>query len=278
VLLASWGVPALTKELLAAMPRLQLVIYAAGSVRGFVTPDFWRRGILVSSAAAANAGPTAAFAEAVIVLALKQAWFYLRRKSTGHATLQDTASSGLHGATVGIIGLSRVGRLVLQGLRRHEITRLLHDPTIAASTAQAEGAELVDMMELFRRSDVVSLHAPLLPSTIRLVRGEHLRAMRSGAAFVNTARGAIVCEQELAEALRDRPDLTAFLDVTECEPLALDSPLRRLPNVVLTPHIAGARHRELELLARLACDELDRYLCGQPLAHPVAESDLALQA
>ena len=93
--LGSWGIPRFDAELLAAMPRLRAVFYAAGSVRGFVTPEFWERGIVLSSAVGANAGPTATFAEAMIVLSLKQVWFYLREKRAAWASLADTASSGL---------------------------------------------------------------------------------------------------------------------------------------------------------------------------------------
>lgn len=276
--LGSWGLPRFDAPLLAAMPRLRAVFYAAGSVRGFVTPEFWARRILLSSAAGANAGPTAAFAEAMIVLSLKQTWFYLRERRAEWSQLADTASSGVHGATVGLIGLGRVGRAVAAGLRRHELRLVAHDPTVAPADAARLGVELAPLEEVFGRGDVVSLHAPLLPETVGLVRGAHLRAMRPHATFVNTARGALVDEPALVQALRERPDLTAVLDVTDPEPAPADSPLRALPNVVLTPHLAGARHREIELLGRLACDELARWIQGEPLAAALDEAGVARQA
>jgi phosphoglycerate dehydrogenase-like enzyme len=278
ILIGSWGVPRLDAALLSQMPKLRAVFYGAGTVREFVTPEFWARGIALSSAAAANASPTATFAEAMIVLSLKQTWFYLRNPRPVWPTLDDTPSSGVHGAVVGIIGLSRVGRGVVAGLQRHELRLLAHDPTVSPAEAAQLGVELVSLPELFAQSDVVSLHAPLLPQTIGLVRGAHLRAMRSHTTFVNTARGAIVDEAEMVEVLRARPDLTAVLDVTDPEPAPADSPLRTLPNVVLTPHLAGARHREIELLGRIVCDELERYLAGQPLHWPVTAADAARQA
>lgn len=265
ILVGSWGIPVLDRETLEAMPKLRVVLYGAGSVRGFVTDEFWRRDILLSSAASANAGPTAIFAEAMIILALKQTWFYLRRGVTDWAYLSDTASSGVHAATVGIIGLSSVGRLVIKGLQRHELRILAFDPTVTAEEATRLGVELAELPELFERCDVVSLHAPLLPQTIGLVGADHLRRMKPHATFVNTARGAIVREAELVTVLKERPDLTALLDVTDPEPAPADSPLRKLPNAVLTPHIAGARHREIELVGGLVREELDRYLAGQPL-------------
>jgi phosphoglycerate dehydrogenase-like enzyme len=278
VVIGNWGVPRFTPELLAAMPALQIVCYAAGSVRAFVTPEFWRRGICLTNAVAANARPTATFAEAMILLSLKQTWFYLRERRADWAYLRDTASSGVHRATVGIIGLSRVGREVIRGLQRHEVRILAHDPTVDAAEAARVGVELTPLPELFAKSDVVSLHAPLLPQTDGLVTSDLLRRMRPNATFVNTARGAIVREAEMVAVLRERSDLTAVLDVTDPEPAPADSPLRALPNVVLTPHIAGARHREIELLMRFALDELARHLRGEPLLYPLSESAAAVQA
>jgi phosphoglycerate dehydrogenase-like enzyme len=278
VLVGSWGIPVLDREILEAMPKLRAVLYGAGTVRGFVTEEFWQRGILLSSAASANAGPTAIFAEAMIILALKQTWFYLRRGVADWAYLTDTASSGVHAATVGIIGLSSVGRLVIKGLQRHELTILASDPTVTAEEATRLGVELAELAELFERCDVVSLHAPLLPQTIGLVGAEHLRRMKPHATFVNTARGAIVREAELVAVLRERPDLTALLDVTDPEPAPADSPLRTLPNAILTPHIAGARHREIELVGRLVREELDRYLAGQPLRFALDQARVASMA
>jgi phosphoglycerate dehydrogenase-like enzyme len=278
VLVGSWGIPVLDREILNAMPGLRVVLYGAGSVRGFVTDEFWRRGILLSSAASANAGPTAIFAEAMIILALKQTWFYLRRKKADWAYLTDTATSGVHASTVGIVGLSSVGRLVAQALQRHDLRLLAYDPTVTAEEAARLGVELTSLPELFERCDVVSLHAPLLPQTIGLVGAEHLRRMKPHASFVNTARGAIVREPELVTVMRERPDLTALLDVTDPEPAPTDSPLRALPNVILTPHLAGARHRDIALVGRVVLDELDRFCAGQPLLFALDKARVARMA
>lgn len=278
VLIGSWGIPLLDREILDAMPSLRLVLYGAGSVRGFVTDEFWKRNIALSSAAHANARPTAAFAEAMIILSLKHTWYYLRRNTADWAYLRDTESSGIHGATVGIIGCSRVGQEVIKGLKRHEMTILVCDPTLHPESALELGVELVELAALFARSDVVSLHAPLLPATAGMVRGEHFRLMPRHATFVNTARGGLVKEAELVEVLRSRPDLTAILDVTDPEPAPVGSPLRALPNVVLTPHLAGARHREIDLIGRAVMAELDRYLAGLPLRWSLDEPMVAAMA
>jgi phosphoglycerate dehydrogenase-like enzyme len=125
--------------------------------------------------------------------------------------------------------------------------------------------ESTPLAELFRRSDVVSLHAPLLDETVGLIAGEHLAAMKPGATFINTARGGIVSQDELVEVARRRPDLQFVLDVTEPEPLPPDSPLYALENVVLTPHIAGSVGTECRRMGRYMVEELRRYLAGEPL-------------
>jgi phosphoglycerate dehydrogenase-like enzyme len=124
---------------------------------------------------------------------------------------------------------------------------------------------MVSLEELFRESDVVSLHAPHTDETDGMITGEHIASMKRGATFINTARGGIVREEEMLEVLRKRPDLTAVLDVTEPEPAAADSPVFALPNVVLTPHIAGSLGLECRRMGRYMVDELRRYLNGEPL-------------
>jgi phosphoglycerate dehydrogenase-like enzyme len=272
VLFSGWEGPVLDKPLLDAMPALRAVFYAAGTVRGVVTDAFWARGLPITTAAAANAVPTATFAEAVILLSLKQAWPFLRENCPTWAPFDETPESGVHGGVVGIVGLSKVGRLVARGLRDRGVRVLLADPTVSAEAASAEGYVKATLDEVFERADVVSLHAPWLPSTEGMVTGAHLRRMKRHATFVNTARGAIVREEDLVEVLTERPDLTACLDVTTEEPLPAESPLRTLPNVWLTPHIAGARHRECELLGLMAAEECRRFLAGEPLEAPVSEA------
>jgi phosphoglycerate dehydrogenase-like enzyme len=112
---------------------------------------------------------------------------------------------------------------------------------------------------------VVSLHTPWLKETEGMITGQHIASMRPGATFINTARGAVVREQELIDVLQQRPDLFAVLDVTYPEPPAPDSLLYTLPNVVVTPHIAGPVGDECHRLGRYMVEELWRYLHGEEL-------------
>jgi phosphoglycerate dehydrogenase-like enzyme len=182
---------------------------------------------------------------------------------------------GGYGSTVGLLSLGSVGRLVRERLRPFDLTVLASDPALGPGEAGGLDVRPVGLKELFAESDVVSVHTPLLDSTIGLVTGELITSMPHGGTFINTARGAIVRERELVEALEARPDLQAVLDVTEHEPLAADSKLRHLPNVVLTPHIAGAMGRERRRLGRLLIGELKRYLAGESLEWEIGPAESA---
>lgn len=116
---------------------------------------------------------------------------------------------------------------------------------------------------------MITCHTPWLPETEGLLNGQLFRQMKPGANFINTARGAVVNEPELIEVLRERPDLFAVLDVTWPEPPIAGSPFYSLPNVILTPHVAGTMNDECRRMGRMMVDELERWLAGQPLRHQV---------
>ena len=177
-----------------------------------------------------------------------------------------------------MLGLGRIGRLVAERLRTLAVTTLAYDPVIAPEDAAALGVRLGGLDELFARADVVSCHLPLLPATHRLLGATHFRAMKPGAAFINTARGAVVAEDELIAALRERADLTALLDVTDPEPPPPDSPLLELPNVMLTPHIAGCVGRECRRLGAAIVEDVARYVRGEPIPNEVTQALAALSA
>lgn len=125
---------------------------------------------------------------------------------------------------------------------------------------------------------MVSLHTPWLPETEGMIRGKHFAAMKPGATFINTARGAIVRENEMTDALKSRPDLFALLDVTHPEPPLADSPLLTVPNVIITPHVAGANANECKRNGSYMVDELKRYLRGKPLRFAITKEKAAIMA
>ncbi|MFC4138455.1 MULTISPECIES: hydroxyacid dehydrogenase [unclassified Microbacterium] len=279
VLLTGWGAPVLDAALLARAPRLRALLHAAGSVKHIVTDASWSRGVVVVSAAAANAEPVAELTAAQIVLAARgvpasRRTYHARRDFSA----RESTAFGASGRTVGLLALGEIGRRVAGRLAGTALTLLAHDPYADTAQAAALGLELVDLGELFERSDVVSLHAPLLPATTSLVGRELIERMPRGATLINTARGGLIDEAGLISALRDRPDLTALLDVTVEEPPRADSELWELPNVELTPHLAGSMGGDRAAMGRLVAEELERLIQGVPLQHEVARDRLDLLA
>jgi phosphoglycerate dehydrogenase-like enzyme len=279
LLLSGWRVPRLDAAFLAGAPRLEAVFYGAGSVRAFVTDALWERGIRVMTASAINAIPVSEYALAVILFSLKHGWRLARQARLARAFPDRAGVVGAFESTVGLISLGAVGRLVVERLRPFELRLLAHDPLLTREEGAALGVELCSLREVFERSEVVSCHTPLLDATRGLITGEHLAAMRAGATFVNTSRGAVVREAELIDVLRRRPDLQAVLDVADPEPPPPDSPLYTLPNVVLTPHIAGSMGHERRRLGRAVVEDLRNYVSGLPLRWEVTrERALAMGA
>jgi phosphoglycerate dehydrogenase-like enzyme len=176
-----------------------------------------------------------------------------------------------------VVGASRIGRRVIELLAPFDLDLLVSDPYLDAAAARRLGARLVGLDELFARSDVVSLHAPAVPATRGMIGAALLAAMRTGATLINTARGSLVDQDALVEQLRTGR-IKAVLDVTEPEVTPADSPLWELPNVILTPHAAGALGNELHRLGAVAVDEVARLVAGEPLRHPVDPATLAITA
>ncbi|MFF2570093.1 hydroxyacid dehydrogenase [Streptomyces sp. NPDC058084] len=277
LLLTCWGATPLTPEVLDRAPRLRAVVHAAGSVKHHITDACWARGIQVTSAAAANALPVAEYTLAAILLAGKRVLRSARQYAelrTDQAWIAESASWGNYRRTVGIVGASRIGRRVLDLLRPFDLQVLLHDPYV---TAAPPGVELVGLDELCARSTIVSVHAPQLPATYRMIGASQLAAMPDGATLINTARGSLVDEDALLPHLRSGR-LHAVLDVTDPELPTPDSPLYELPNVLLTPHVAGSLGNELHRMADQALEEVARYARGEPFAEEVRASDLQRSA
>lgn len=279
VIVTSWSMPRVDEQFLALYPRLKAVFCGAGSARGFVTEASWARGVRVITAAAANAIPVAEFTFAHAVLALKRVWQQAAAvKADRRFARSGGPVPGAYGSTVGLIALGRIGRLTARRLQSLGVTTLAYDPCVSPEEAADVGARLVALDELFRTSDVVSCHLPLLPETERMLRAEHFRAMPPGATFINTARGQVVAEDEMIAVLRERPDLFAVLDVTDPEPPRADSTLFDLPNVALTPHLAGSLGRECWRLGESIAADVEHYVRGEPMPNEVLEGEAALMA
>ncbi len=278
VIFAGWGTAVMDEAFMAASPRLRAVFHAGGTIRYFVTEAFWRRGVVVASGAAINALPVVEYTLAAILFSLRHGWFYARRAHLDGAFPARRPIPGSYGTIIGLVSLGAIARQVCTRLKSFDVKVIAYDPFASSAEAAQLGVELVSLEEIFARADVVSLHTPLLPETERLVTGAHFAAMKEGATFINTSRGAIVDEPAMIAVLAARPDLQAVLDVTWPEPPLPGSPLYGLPNVVLTPHLAGTTPREARRLGRAMVEEFHRWRRGEPLVHGITYEEFSRRA
>ena len=278
VIITGWGAPRLDPPVLATAGKLRAVLHAAGSVQ-WVDQVVHERGVAVVSAQSANAVPVAEYTLGMILLAGKDL-FGLRerfRAERGFVIGEDHGQTGNFGRTIGLIGASRIGRKVIELLRPFDFEVLLSDPHVDEDEAARLGVRLVDLDALMAEADIVSVHAPDLPETRRLVDAERLAAMKDGAVLVNTARGSLVDTDALAAELSNGR-ISAVIDVTDPEPLPSDSPLFDLPNLFMTPHVAGSQGNELARMGLYIVEEAERLAAGEPLRHAVDPGLLWRQA
>ena len=276
ILLTSWGCPPIDAHVLARAPYLRAIVHAAGTVKQHVSDECWARGLLVTSAAAANAVPVAEFTVAAIlfankkVLRLQQRYREVRSFRWWPA---EFPGLGNFNKTVGIVGASHVGRRVIALLQPFDLTVQIYDPFLDPPAAAALGARRVELDELMRTSDVVSLHAPAVPETRHMIDRRRLALLRDGATVINTARGWLVDSDALTDELRSGR-IDAIIDTTEPEVLPEDSPLYDLPNVFVTPHIAGAMGTETQRMTDVALDEIERFTRGEAFRYGIRREDL----
>jgi phosphoglycerate dehydrogenase-like enzyme len=278
VLITSWGCPRIDAECIDQLPRLKLIAHLAGSVKGFLDDVVWRRGILVSNAVAANAVPVAEFTLAAILFANKKVFqlnhFYTTHRENRAPWTNEAPNVGNYRKTVGIVGASHVGQLVIRYMQAFDSKILLYDPFVTPLASRDMGASKVGLSELLSQSDVVSLHAPLLADTRDMIGARELALMADGATLINTARGGLVESRALeAELVSGR--LFAIIDTTEPEVLPKHSPLYSLPNVFLTPHIAGSLGDETQRLSDFIVAEVERFAKGAALKYLVKRERLA---
>jgi len=270
IIMSGWGAPKLDRNFLAAAPKLKAFFYAGGATESILSEAVWARNIIVCSGIHANSIPVAEFTFAQIILSLKNVHPAARAMKEHRAkTYRLDGVQGAYGSRVGLIGLGRVSRLLI-GLLQHIDVRVgAYDPGVSSEEFARLGLDQMSLEVVFRSSDVVSLHAPVLETTKGMITGALLESMKSGATFINTARGVLVRDDELIQALCKREDLFAILDVTWPEPPGSSNPLWTLPNVLLTPHIAGSQGRERYRVGQCMVADLRNFLQGSPLRYEV---------
>ena len=280
-LFSTWGVPELSQEQIQTyFPSLKALFYAAGSVQQFARP-FLAAGVKVFSAWAANAVPVAEFTVAQIILAGKGYFQGLRlQEKEGREAFNRYSNSfpcNYH-VKVGVLGAGMIGSLVLKMLQAYDLETLVYDPFASDEKLASLGAKRATLEEIFSQCQTVTNHIANLPTTQGMLTYELFSKMGKNATFINTGRGAQVVEADLIRAMQEEPGRTALLDVTWPEPPEKDSPLWTLPNVFLSPHIAGSMHNEVARMGLYMTQEYEALSQGKPCRYEVTEKMLETMA
>ena len=253
--------------LLEHATRLRVIGRAGVGVDNIDLDAATRRGILVMNTPGGNA---ISVAEHTLALLLALARSVPQLSAAIHAGRWEKSGAGveLRGKTLGLLGLGRVGSEVARRARALEMRILAHDPYISENVAREADVELVPLAELLARADFLSLHAALSPATEGIINAAALAKMKRGARLINTARGELVDEAALAEALRSGHLAGAAMDVFAVEP-PRGSPLVGLPNVIATPHVAGSTEEAQEEVGTLIAQQVRDFLADGVLRNAV---------
>lgn len=247
---STWNMPCWSAdEIRTYLPNLKAVFYAAGTVQYFAKP-FLECGVRVFSAWKANGIPVAEYTFAQIILANKKYFRYVRKSPFGWMKKEKVnIPTGNYKFRVGILGDGAIGSEVIAKLKTLECEIYLFSITKTPEEAEKEGIRLCSLQEIFKECDVISNHLANNPQTQKIITKELLCSMKPDATFINTGRGAQVDENGLCVALLQERGRAALLDVTHPEPPKFYSPLWYLPNVHMTPHIAGSLGQEFWRMA-----------------------------
>ena len=274
IIFTTWGMSVMSAEEIARyFPKLECVFYAAGTVQYFARP-FIERGVKVFSAWAANAVPVVEFAVAQIILANKGYFahsYFMKNQNIERCKELKKLYPGNYNESVGLLGCGMIGAAVAERLKAYKLRVLAFDPFMSDEKAEALGVQKASLEEIFATCRVVSNHLANNRDTVGMMNYSHFSSMMPYSTFINTGRGAQLIEEDLIRVLRERPDVTAILDVTyPKEPPERDHPFYSLPNCFLTPHIAGSLGSEVVRMAEYMAEEFEAYLKGEPTRYEVS--------
>jgi phosphoglycerate dehydrogenase-like enzyme len=256
--------------LLESAPHLRVVSNMAVGTDNIDLQACTRRGIPVGNTPGVLTESTADLAMTLLLAAarrLTDASAYVRQGLWNSWTPANWLGKDLYGATLGIVGLGKIGRAVAQRARGFGLRIIYSDLQSDTSAEDSLGVTYMPFADLLKGSDFVSLHVPLTPETRGLIDAQALRKMKPSAIMLNTSRGPVVNTDDLVTALRQGWIASAALDVTDPEPLPTDHPLNGLPNCLVTPHVGSATHNTRRRMAELACENLLAGLAGERLPH-----------
>lgn len=275
------GAPQINAEVLAGAPRLKIVGELEGDRFAYRidTDACWARGIQTVDTTNGSSYPVSEWALALIIIALRNAGEQFRRMIEPIAHRRPHTDFGylhgeLWGKRVGLIGCGHIGRRLISFLRPFQCEIWVHDPYLDRQVADILDFKLTSLEKVMAECDAVVCLAPLTPRTQKMIGQHELDLLRSGSVFVNVSRGAIVDSAALIARL-ERGDIVAGLDVFDPEPVPADSPIKHLPNVFLSPHIAGVTAASRTRFFNLMVDEFDRFFHGHQTLFDLTPRTLA---
>jgi len=254
-------------EVFDAAPRLKIVAQMAVGFDNIDVQEATKRGIYVTNTPEVLTDTTADFAWALLMAIARhvvEADKYVRTgqwKVGWHPSMMQ--GRDIHGATIGIVGAGRIGFAVAKRAAGFNMKILFYDVVPRPEMEKELGAKKVDLDMLFRESDFVSIHVPLMKETFHLVNAEKLKLMKKTAYLINNSRGPVVDEKALYEALKEGRIAGAGLDVFEQEPMPLDNPLLKLDNIVVAPHISSATYETRSKMAEMVAENLITFFEGR---------------
>ena len=267
VLFCGWGMKVMDDDLLTYADKLKLVCYTGGSVADFMTEDTVKHGVTVCSGNKFYANSVAEGTIGYILLGQRRIPKMIDlTKEEGWAPQCHT--DGIRYKKIGIIGFGAIAKYLAKMLQAFECEVMICSDWFKEEMQEEYRAKKCTMEEIFTECDIVSLHESLREDTYHLIDKHWFGMMKQDALFVNTARGAIIVEQDLADAAR-AGKIRAVLDVYEKEPLAKDSCLRGIENVILMPHRGGPTTDIREYVTLALCDEVTHFYAGEPLEHEI---------
>jgi len=255
-----------TADLLTRAPRLRVIARAGTGVDNIDVPAATRRGIAVMNAPGANTVSAAEHAMGLLLGLVRHIPWAAEAMRRGEWDRKRFEGTELRGKTIGVVGMGRIGGHVGQLARAFGMQVVGHDPYLAPERAAELQVKLLPLDQLLRQADVVTLHVAYTEQTHHLINAERLALMKPTAVLVNTARGELVDEAALADAVRAKRIAGAAIDVFAVEPLPADSPLRQLPGVILTPHLAASTAEAQERVSLEVCSAVREALLAGDLS------------
>ena len=270
-IMIGWGHPTITAKALENT-SVKLIVHTGSSVADYVTEDVFEKGVRVISGSDLFAESVAEGAFAYMLAGLRRLPEYMNEVKSGGWTLPgEDLSQGVLDQTVGIVGMGVIAKSLIKMLTPFRVKLKLYSGyPIDEAFLKENDAVQATLEEIFSTCRVISLHSALNERTKGLIGKEHFDLLQDGAIFVNTARGAIIREDELIEALKEKR-FRAVLDVFCSEPLVLDSPLRSLENVYCMPHMGGPTADRCPNITRHLADDITRFEKGETLQYEITK-------